>query len=114
MRVRKTRSQLHARGVELVVERLDAAEPFKNMPPDHIEMLFRETSLVLGDLLARDIPRQHHAAAPDSQHQLKLFSGDLACCQAGEVRALPRPRQSQPAFQCRLEFRDTPPAPDNS
>jgi hypothetical protein len=47
--------QLHARGVELVVDLLDAAEHFERMPPDHIKKLLRETSLVLGDLLARDV-----------------------------------------------------------
>ncbi|MEI5682525.1 hypothetical protein G6N74_28100 [Mesorhizobium sp. CGMCC 1.15528] len=53
--------QLHARGVELVVELLDAAEHFEQMPPDHIKKLLRETSLVLGDLLARDVPPERPA-----------------------------------------------------
>jgi len=36
--------QLHARGVELVVELLDASDHFENFPPDHIKKLLRETS----------------------------------------------------------------------
>ncbi|MEI5680519.1 MULTISPECIES: hypothetical protein [unclassified Mesorhizobium] len=56
--------QLHARGVELVVELLDAAEHLEKMPAAEIKKLLRETSLVLGDLLARDIPpTRRHAAA---------------------------------------------------
>jgi hypothetical protein len=50
--------QLHARGVELVVELLDAAEHLEKMPAAEIKKLLRETSLVLGDLLARDIPSE--------------------------------------------------------
>ncbi|NGN43496.1 hypothetical protein G6N74_20705 [Mesorhizobium sp. CGMCC 1.15528] len=49
--------QLHARGVELVVELLDAAEHLEKIPAAEVKKLLRETSLVLGDLLARDIPR---------------------------------------------------------
>lgn len=47
--------QLHARGVELVVELLDAAEYLEQIPAAEIKKLLRETSLVLGELLARDI-----------------------------------------------------------
>jgi hypothetical protein len=56
--------QLHARGIELVVELLDAAEHFEKMPVDEVKKLLRETSLVLGDLLIRDItPLGPRAAA---------------------------------------------------
>ncbi|WP_091918269.1 hypothetical protein [Mesorhizobium sp. YR577] len=55
--------QLHARGVELVVEILDAADHFEKMPASDIKKLLRETSLVLGDLLARYIPSTRKDAA---------------------------------------------------
>ena len=54
--------QLHARGVELVVELLDATEYFEKMPATEIKKLLWETSLVLGDLLARDIPEERKDA----------------------------------------------------
>jgi hypothetical protein len=58
--------QLHARGVELVVELLDTAEHFEKMPASDIKKLLRETSLVLGDLVARDIlSTRKDAAASD-------------------------------------------------
>jgi hypothetical protein len=55
--------QLHARGVELVVELLDAAEHLEKMPAAEVKKLLREASLVLGDLLARDIPPTRRDAA---------------------------------------------------
>ncbi len=57
--------QLHARGVELVVELLDAAEHFEKIPAAEIKKLLRETSVVLGQLLVRDIPGSHGQAAAD-------------------------------------------------
>jgi len=51
--------QLHARGVELVVELLDASERLESLPPDYVKKLLRETSFVLGRLLVRDIPPNH-------------------------------------------------------
>jgi hypothetical protein len=48
--------QLHARGVELVVELLDAADHVHKLRPDDLAALLRETASVLGDLLNRDIP----------------------------------------------------------
>jgi hypothetical protein len=48
--------ELHARGVELVVELLDAADQVHNLNPDNLAALLRETAAVLGDLLKRDIP----------------------------------------------------------
>jgi hypothetical protein len=49
--------QLHARGVELVLELLDAADQLERMPPESVKALLRETASVLGDLLKRDRPR---------------------------------------------------------
>jgi hypothetical protein len=48
--------ELHARGVELVVELLDAADHVHNIKPNDLAVLLRETAGVLGDLLKRDIP----------------------------------------------------------
>jgi hypothetical protein len=48
--------ELHARGVELVVELLDAADHVHNLKPEELAGLLRETATVLGDLLKRDIP----------------------------------------------------------
>ena len=48
--------QLHERGVELVVELLDAADHVHKLRPDDLAGLLRETGSVLGDLLRRDIP----------------------------------------------------------
>ena len=48
--------ELHARGVELVVELLDAADHVHNLNPNDLAALLRETAGVLGDLLKRDIP----------------------------------------------------------
>jgi hypothetical protein len=48
--------ELHARGVELVVELLDAADHVHNLNPNDLAALLRETAAVLGDLLKRDIP----------------------------------------------------------
>ena len=47
--------QLHARGVELVLELLDAADHLHNLKPNDLAALLRETATVLGDLLKRDI-----------------------------------------------------------
>ena len=48
-------AQLHMRGVELVLELLDAAEHVHQMTPGEIQLLLKDTAQVLGDLLARDI-----------------------------------------------------------
>jgi hypothetical protein len=55
--------QLPPRGVELVVELLDASEHFENFPPDHIKKLLREMSFVLGQLLVRDTPEEQKKTA---------------------------------------------------
>jgi hypothetical protein len=48
--------ELHARGVELVVELLDAADHIDRLKRHEVAALLRETAKVLGDLLKRDIP----------------------------------------------------------
>ena len=53
--------ELHARGVELVVELLDAADDVQNLKPDELAALLRETAAVLSDLLRRDIPPRRAA-----------------------------------------------------
>jgi predicted ATPase len=53
--------ELHARGVELVVELLDAADHVHNLKPEELAALLRETATVLGELLQRDIPRARAA-----------------------------------------------------
>jgi hypothetical protein len=45
----------HARGVELVVELLDAAEHIDRIPTAELKALLEETVMVLGELLKRDI-----------------------------------------------------------
>ncbi|SFU22313.1 hypothetical protein SAMN05518861_13430 [Mesorhizobium sp. YR577] len=45
--------QLDARGVQLVVELMDASEHLEKLPPDYVKKLLRETSFVLGQFLVR-------------------------------------------------------------
>jgi hypothetical protein len=45
--------ELHARGVVLVVELLEAADHIARCKPDDVAALLRETAEVLGDLLKR-------------------------------------------------------------
>jgi hypothetical protein len=47
---------LHARGTELLVELLDAADQLDHMSREETRRLLLETAEVLGDLLKRDIP----------------------------------------------------------
>jgi len=49
-------AQLHARGLELVVDLLDAADQLEKMRHEEVRSLLRETAFLLGDLLKRDIP----------------------------------------------------------
>ena len=63
--------ELHARGVELVVELLDAADQVHNLEPDDLASLLRETATVLGDLLRRNIPPAYGRV-----EQPKIFRGD--------------------------------------
>lgn len=55
--------QLHARGVELVVELLEAAEHVEQFSPTEQRTLLRETAHVLAELLKRDAP--DHALSSD-------------------------------------------------
>jgi|EndMetStandDraft_4_1072995.scaffolds.fasta_scaffold881375_2 hypothetical protein len=48
--------ELHRRGVELVVDLLDAADHIETWTHEEIRDLLRETAGVLGDLLKRDRP----------------------------------------------------------
>lgn len=49
--------RLHQRGLELVVELLEAAEHLDRIGPlEHRELLL-EAAQVMGDLLARDVPQ---------------------------------------------------------
>jgi NTP pyrophosphatase (non-canonical NTP hydrolase) len=48
--------ELHARGVVLVAELLEAADHIARYRSDDVAALLRETAEVLGDLLKRDIP----------------------------------------------------------
>jgi hypothetical protein len=52
-------TQLHAQGVELVVNLLDAADNIERMGPEHIRRLLREAADVLGGLLGDDRPNGH-------------------------------------------------------
>ena len=54
--------ELHAQGVELVVNLLDAADHVDNMDRDEIRRLLRDAADVLGDLLRRDKPEGHSTA----------------------------------------------------
>jgi hypothetical protein len=53
--------QLHARGVELVVELLETADEITRYKPEDVAAMLRETAEVLGELLKRDIPAQRRA-----------------------------------------------------
>ena len=48
--------QLHARGVDLVVDLLDAADHIDCMAPQEIKALLKEAAMVLGEILKRDVP----------------------------------------------------------
>ena len=47
--------QLHARGVDLVVDLLDAADHIDCMAPQEIKALLKEAAMVLGEILKRDV-----------------------------------------------------------
>lgn len=50
--------KLHARGIELVVELLEAAEHVEQFSAEEQRTLLREAAHILADLLKRDIPIQ--------------------------------------------------------
>ena len=56
--------ELHAQGVELVVNLLDAADHVDNMSHDEIRRLLRDAADVLGGLLRRDQPKTHSTDDP--------------------------------------------------
>jgi hypothetical protein len=60
--------KLHAHGVELVVDLLDAADHIETMTQDEIRDLLREAADVLGDLLQRDKPEGMSPAEPAAGH----------------------------------------------
>ena len=53
--------QLHMRGVELVVELLDAADHVDRMRAEDLRALLSESARVLSELLARDVPPRPEA-----------------------------------------------------
>ena len=56
--------ELHAQGVELVVNLLDAADHVDNMSHDEIRRLLRDAADALGGLLRRDQPATHSTDDP--------------------------------------------------
>jgi len=56
--------RLHAHGVELVVNLLDAADNVESLTRDEIRDLLRDAANVLSDLLKRDRPEGQRPAEP--------------------------------------------------
>ena len=56
--------ELHARGVELVVELLEAADQTGSLTSRETKDLLKEAALVLGELLKRDIPKRRSSDDP--------------------------------------------------
>ncbi|MDW6026404.1 hypothetical protein SAZ10_32055 [Mesorhizobium sp. BAC0120] len=50
--------ELHQRGVELVVELLDAIDDIERLDTEEVRALLKETAFVLGEVLKRDVPRE--------------------------------------------------------
>ncbi|MHB2265632.1 hypothetical protein [Aliihoeflea sp. PC F10.4] len=50
--------KLHSKGIELVVELLEAAEHVEQFSADEQRKLLREAAHVLADLLKRDMPHR--------------------------------------------------------
>jgi len=50
--------KLHQRGVDLLVDVMDAADHVESLTTDEVRNLLRETIYVLGELLKRDVPVQ--------------------------------------------------------
>jgi hypothetical protein len=48
--------QLHQRGVDLLLNVMDAAEHVEKLGQDDIRQILREVAEVLGELLKRDVP----------------------------------------------------------
>lgn len=54
--------RIHARGLELVVELMEAADHLDCLPPQEHRALLREAAVIMGDLLARDVPDAENTA----------------------------------------------------
>ena len=50
--------QLHQRGVDLLLNLMDAEEHFDNVTPDELRHLISESVIVFGQLLERDSPAE--------------------------------------------------------
>ncbi len=50
--------RLHRRGVDLLVNLMDAEEHFDQVTPDELRQLISEAVIVFGQLLERDIPEE--------------------------------------------------------
>lgn len=66
--------RIHARGLELVVELLEAADHIEQLAPQEHRALLQEASQVMGELLARDVPlpAQTDTALTSSNHDFKV------------------------------------------
>lgn len=58
--------RLHQRGLELVVELLEAAEQLDRIGPLEHRALLQEAAQVMGDLLARDVPLLEKVEVPST------------------------------------------------
>lgn len=56
--------RIHARGLELVVEMLEAADHLDQLTPQEHRALLQEAAQVMGDLLARDVPSIEQTKQP--------------------------------------------------
>jgi len=55
--------KLHQRGVDLLVNIMDAADHADALTTDDVRSLLRETAYVLGELLKRDVPVQERGGS---------------------------------------------------
>jgi hypothetical protein len=51
--------QLHQRGVDLLLDVMDAADHAEKLSHDEVRRLLKEVADVLGELLKRDVPVKH-------------------------------------------------------
>lgn len=66
-------AQLHAAGVDMMVELLDAADHVDRLKPDEIQDLLRQAASVLGELLKRDVPGSRRESF-DTESELPVSS----------------------------------------
>lgn len=64
--------QLHQRGVDLLVDVMDAADHVEKFSHDDVRRILKEVADVLGELLKRDIPEEHRP--PDQPEQAGIVS----------------------------------------